>query len=357
MDQQSNTATPEKHSIVNWLQVPADRRKLLIEQTAIKEGFSSSAVEKDWWVTLALYAVFQTRYAPNLVFKGGTSLSKGWGLITRFSEDIDLAIDRSVLGFGDHSLAPGDVKRLRKASAAFMGGEFLEVLQQKMDELGVKRSELRIWAEDITSSDADPRNIFLEYDTFFPVNGYLKSRVTIEIGARSLREPYTMRPITSLISSNFPGTQYGAPAFEIPTVNPERTFLEKLMLLHEEFLKEKPRHYRLSRHLYDIHAVMDSQHGEVAANNHELLTTILTHRKTFNPIKGVEYDTLTIGQINFIPPAALIDNWEADYKEMFDAMLGSGAPTFTVVTERLNVLKARLTEIDEKRKVAERKPE
>jgi hypothetical protein len=325
--------------MTNWLQLPDDRRKLVIEQTAFKTGFGVIAIEKDWWVTLALKAVFQTQYAPHLVFKGGTSLSKGWGLIKRFSEDVDLAIDRSVLGFTDENPGRKKVTKLRKASAEFMGGAFLAALQVQIDKLGVTREQLKIWAEDITSSDADPRNIFLEYNTLFPSDEYLTNFVRIEIGARSLIEPFTRRPMTSLISDNFPATTFAAPAFEIPTVLPERTFLEKLMLLQEEFTKPVPRHYRMSRHLYDIHSIMDTEFGQRAVNDNELFTTINTHRKVFTAVKGVGYDGLTTGNINFIPPPSEIAKWKSDYQEMFTSMLGSGAPTFDVLMQRMNKLK------------------
>lgn len=82
-----------------WFELSEEDRKLIIQQTSSQTRLSPTAVEKDFWVMIALNAIFKTKYAPHLVFKGGTSLSKAWGLIQRFSEDIDLALDRDYLGF------------------------------------------------------------------------------------------------------------------------------------------------------------------------------------------------------------------------------------------------------------------
>ena len=106
--------------MIGWLiNLTEDERKRVVEQAAIRCGVPPQAIEKDWWVTLALKAMFQTKYASHLLFKGGTSLSKCWKLITRFSEDIDLAIDRSVLGYSG-LLSRTQIKALKKDAAQFI---------------------------------------------------------------------------------------------------------------------------------------------------------------------------------------------------------------------------------------------
>jgi hypothetical protein len=224
--------------MIQWLSLSAQRRKQIIDQISFTNNFSPAAIEKDWYVTLALQAVVQTPWASDIVFKGGTSLSKAWNLITRFSEDVDLAISPTALGFTQEKFTKGDVKRLRRKSAQFMGGEFLEALTTQLRGIGVGEDQLTIQAREIMDSDMDPRIIELEYPTLYPIQqNYVRSKVLLEVGARSLRDPYTMRPINSLISDHYPDSEFSGRSFEIATVNPDRTFLEKLFLLHEEFTK------------------------------------------------------------------------------------------------------------------------
>src|SRR5690606_25126930 len=104
--------------------------------TGEARGLPAFVVEKDWWVCIILKAIFQSQYADSIIFKGGTSLSKAYGLIERFSEDIDLIIDRHLLGF-DELVSKSAIKRLRKASGGFIINEFREELIVQLDKLGV----------------------------------------------------------------------------------------------------------------------------------------------------------------------------------------------------------------------------
>jgi len=103
----------------HWLTLSKDRRIKILNQTTELTGLPAVAIEKDWWVTLVLNAVFSLPYSENIVFKGGTSLSKGWGLIERFSEDIDLAIDRKFFGY-EGDISKTQIKKLRKKSCEFI---------------------------------------------------------------------------------------------------------------------------------------------------------------------------------------------------------------------------------------------
>ena len=105
---------------MNWTDLPKDRQVELLHLLENNTGLNAKSIEKDWWVTLALKALFSGSYAAHLVFKGGTSLSKCWKLIDRFSEDIDLAIDRKFLGFAGELTKKEIGKKLRKASCALV---------------------------------------------------------------------------------------------------------------------------------------------------------------------------------------------------------------------------------------------
>lgn len=108
--------------MTEWFKLNTAERKEIINQTSAKTGIVPTAIEKDFWVMIALKAIFETKYGEHIVFKGGTSLSKGWNLIERFSEDIDLGIDRTYLNFGG-DLSRSAVTRLRKAAAKFVIGK------------------------------------------------------------------------------------------------------------------------------------------------------------------------------------------------------------------------------------------
>jgi len=219
--------------MVNWLIVPDSTKKNAYEQISEATGMSAFAVEKDWWVVQALRCIFEMVDAKHLVFKGGTSLSKSWGLIERFSEDVDLAIDRSFLGFNNDELTKKQITELRKAASSYTSGKFKQELEQKFTEKGFKNLTFKlIEAKD---SDQDPRIIEIYYPNIIQKPTYLEARVQIEIGCRSLKEPFTVRPITSLIVIHYPTQEFTLPSIEVSSVNPERTLLEKVFLLHEEF--------------------------------------------------------------------------------------------------------------------------
>lgn len=248
--------------MVQWLQLSDEQRRTTIEQASVNSGITSKAIEKDWWVTLVLKAIFQTPYANHLLFKGGTSLSKSWKLIERFSEDIDIAIDREYLGFGG-KLTVSQIKRLKRKACTFTSTTLKYALEQELIQLGVPPEMVTVSAADVPANrpDTDPQELRVVYPSLYDPISYIADSVKIEVGARSLKEPWSTRSIQSLLSEYFDNTMYTEIPFSVPTVEPVRTFLEKAFLLHEEFSKaaENIRHIRMSRHLYDLERLMDTE--------------------------------------------------------------------------------------------------
>jgi hypothetical protein len=322
-----------------WLKLPADQKLNFLNQASAMTGYPSAAIEKDWWVTAPLKAVFDTRWAKHLVFKGGTSLSKGWNLIERFSEDIDLAMERTALGFTDGKISKSQIKLLRKKSARFMEDDFLPALEISLEQAGIDPVQFTLQIDPISSDDVDPRNMRLKYAAVAPGSSYLRAEVQIEIGARSLQEPYSKREIRSILTELFPQTPVADAVFSVETVHPERTFYEKAMLLHEEFLKSPSdmRHFRLSRHPYDLHRIKQSPFAARALANSQLFDKIVEHRMLFTPIRGIPYDRHTFTEIDFRPPAAVIDLWRADYEQMAEMIFGD-RPTFDELMESMEDL-------------------
>jgi hypothetical protein len=172
--------------------------------------------------------------------------------------------------------------------------------------------------------------------------------VQVELSCRSLREPFSERKIESLVDTHFSGKDFAMESFMVPTVNPERTFLEKLFLLHEEFHRpvEKRRVDRLSRHLYDVYQLAQVGINELAFRDKSLYQTIVAHRHVFSKIAGIDYNMHHPNTLNPIPPKAIIASWEQDYDRMVESMIyEKNPPTFSQLIETLEQLRVQLQQV------------
>ena len=331
----------------NWLTLSKERRIEILNQATELTGLPSVAIEKDWWVTLALNASFSLPYSKNIVFKGGTSLSKGWDLIERFSEDIDLAIDRKFFGF-DGDISKTQIKNLRKQSCEFISTIFLDDLTKIFTEWKAI-DECKLIAQPVKDTDKDPQVIEIHYNSVIDTSEYLPQRVLIEVSSRSLMEPIEERKINSILSVNFSQQSFATVPFAIPSVLPQRTFLEKVFLLHEEFSQdaEKIRIERLSRHLYDLEKLMDTEHGIEALKNTDLYNNIVAHREKFNPLRGLDYANHTPSKISILPPDSVIDNYERDYEAMTSFMIYGEPLKFNQLIKRILELQTRINGINQ----------
>ena len=142
-----------KTALNEWLKLPDANKRNIFAETARQKALPVASIEKDWWVVQTLSAIFSTEYADKLVFKGGTSLSKGWSLIERFSEDVDLALDREFLGFaGD--LSNKKIHKLRYASYEFISTKFVTALDLSFREMGFENVIVR--PQKVVNHDQDP---------------------------------------------------------------------------------------------------------------------------------------------------------------------------------------------------------
>ena len=324
-----------------WQKLSTEERLAVFQETGKRRGLPASVIEKDWWVSLTLRIIFGMELAPHLVFKGGTSLSKGWQLIARFSEDIDLALDRNFLGF-EGELSKNQVKMLRKKSHTYISEVFVKDLNTAFYELGI--DEVKIITGPITSTDQDPLMVEIYYPGITEIIAYIEPQVLVEIGSRSLREPWTDRTISSMVGEEYAGKEFADSMFEIPCVNPERTFLEKIFLLHEEFQKpeENIRVDRLSRHLYDVQKIMSTTFAETALGNKELYETIVMHRSHFTPVRGIDYTLHKPGLIQLIPPDKVLKDWQKDYKAIRENMIHEESLPFEDLMKEIELLQDRI---------------
>ncbi|HSH68019.1 MAG TPA: nucleotidyl transferase AbiEii/AbiGii toxin family protein, partial [Bacteroidia bacterium] len=252
--------------------------------------------------------------------------------------------DRKFLGF-DKELTGSQVSKLRKESYKYISEKFFPVIQKSFKDIGF--DEVSIALRETTAPDQDPLIIELHYNSVVDKSEYLAPRVLVEIGSRSLIEPFSSKEICSLVGDHFKGKPFADKSISIPTVNPERTFLEKIFLLHEEFQKpiEKIKVDRLSRHLYDIEKIMDTEFSEKALTDKNLYQHIVEHRKVITPIRGIDYANHAPEKINFIPPKEIIGEWEKDYKQMQESMIYIESLSFDKLLVRMAELKKRINNL------------
>jgi len=326
--------------MINYFELSKDQQQMVLAQAANKTGLPVHAVEKDLWVTVVLQMVFALPVANHLVFKGGTSLSKVWKVICRFSEDIDLAIDPSIWGF-EGDLTKKQIKRLRKASSVFVRDELCLSLKEAVIETGMNKW-LKVEADPDGEGDGtypEPRVIHICYKSLFDEDlPYLHSEVKLEVGARSLIEPTAEAAVTSVLEDVLP-ISTTVKRVMIHTALAEKTFLEKAFLLHELFSSQYPREAnRRSRHLYDLAQMMKTDIATRAIANDELWNAIHHHRELFTSISGVDYTPDIRKRIKLLPPDDVIDDWRNDYKDMLSSMIYGEKPTFEeliVIMEKL----------------------
>lgn len=328
-----------------FLQLPADKRRVIYEQVAFRMGIDDpKAIEKDVWVTGILQTVFTLPYAEKLVFKGGSSLGKIWNLISRFSEDIDLAIDRSVFGL-EGDLTKKQLKKLRKASSLFVKDIFAVDLQHAAEDNGLAEYCM-ITAEPDGEGDStypEPRKIHIAYESVYgnAVSDYLKPEVLLEIGARSLFEPTSVARVKSFISEHS-AINTDVADVDIVAALPEKTFLEKAFLLHELFTTSGCRMAnRKSRHMYDLMQMMDEPFALQAVSNDELWQTIHHHREIFTSVKDVDYTPDIRKRIVLTPPEEFMKVWREDYNAMQESMIYGGHIPFEQLLERIRELQSR----------------
>lgn len=324
-----------------FLTLTKEQRAAVFERVGASVGLPMQAVEKDFWVTVILQAVFSLPVAQHLIFKGGTSLSKAWGLISRFSEDIDLAVNPMVLGAAEGDLTKKQIKKLRKASSLFVSEQLTPMLCTKINEMGMS-AFLNIEAQPNGEGDntyPEPRQIYIRYQSVFekPLT-YLRPDVVLEVSARSLIEPAMPTHVSCILADYIP-IQSACDAV-VHTAIPAKTMVEKMFLLHELF--SVPGHgtraERKSRHLYDLYQMMQQDFAQEAITNDALWESIRHHREVFTSVQGVDYSGDVRQRICLLPREDIVAIWQSDYETMRSSMIHGSAPTWDELIEQITIL-------------------
>lgn len=331
--------------MIGWLINLNDASRLTsINEASRISGISAKAIEKDWWVTLSLKLLFISPYARHFAFKGGTSLSKGWQLIDRFSEDIDISLSSEAVNI-EYAEKPSKtfVEQLRRAGCFFTSNELMEALKTEFRNSQVPEILYSIEAESVRSDmpDTDPQTLYVNFISLFDPKPYLPDRVKIEFSVRSLKEPSVKRGMRSLLVTHFPNENYIEENCEILTIQPQRTLIEKMLLLHEEYNRDergKMRTDRMSRHYYDLFQLGRQDFSSATLKDNDFIEEIIEHRKYYSRLKRFDYSTLKRGSIRIIPSDDVLKALEQDYEIMRAEMIYGHPPTFEEIIQSMKNL-------------------
>ncbi|MFT3778293.1 MAG: nucleotidyl transferase AbiEii/AbiGii toxin family protein [Ottowia sp.] len=311
-----------------------ERRDLFLAASA-RLGTAVQNVEKDFWVCWTLDALFNGLPAggPRLLFKGGTSLSKAFGLVPRFSEDIDVTVFRDDLGQSvdvvELDALSGKKRRarldaVRAACQAYIAGPLLEQLGAlAASVMPADRFRLELDAE-----DRDGQTILFWYPvvTARGENGYIRSAVKIESGAKSALDPHVSATVVPYVAQDLPDVDLAIGG--VTTVKPERTFWDKVVILHGlrqwHERRGELRHggQRVSRHYYDVHQMMRSGEATQWAADHALALDCARHARLFFGSADLGLDAAAPGTFTLTPSAAMRDALARDYEAMAGMVFG-----------------------------------
>jgi len=317
-----------------FVQLTSQERNLYCRQAAerMKVPLPAAVIEKDFWVCWILNVLNEIpELKGNITFKGGTSLSKAWGLIERFSEDIDIAINRKVFGqeppHGAEDAVSNTQRKIRleeleNKSAAFTKDILLPSLFKKIaSQLNPNEFTIK------PIQKGNEVNIEFEYPgTLKSELGGLLPVVLIELVPRADEFPNEEREITSIIFEVFSDI-LGKSSFQVSSLAPERTFLEKLLFIHETLEGFNKGSERKSRHYYDLFKLYDAGIFERIKNNRELLKMVLEHRQTFFRYNTMDYDGILNNGLRVLPPQNSWADWRGDYSRTA-VMIYNSVPTF-----------------------------
>jgi len=317
--------------------LPEKKRSELFLETAAQKNMTPAIAEKDFWVTFILERIFSSKkLASILIFKGGTSLSKVYRVIERFSEDIDLILDWNLLTskdpHEDRSKRQQEIlnKEINEKAKLFIATNLVEDLQKQVGDIC-----------NILVDENDGYVINVRYPSAFD-ESYLRPEIRLEIGPLAEWMPNEKHKITSYSAEIFPQL-FEQPSCEVPTIVAERTFWEKATILHHEANRPEgsiqPRRY--SRHYYDLAMMAQSSIKNKALSSLTLLENVVAFKKRFYPRGWADYDAAKLGTLKLLPSPSIEQTLRQDYKNMRSMIFGE-YPEFDTILEILKNLENKI---------------
>jgi len=322
-------------------------RQPYFEETAARRDSTTTAVEKDFWICWTLRHLFTLGAIPELRFKGGTSLSKVFGLIDRFSEDIDISIDRAALGFsGERDLANpllSGTKRkaldeeLRAAITVEVNSKILPKLHDRFQAILGKHG----WELAPSKDENEEMTLLFHYPNAFDYTKYLRPQIKIEFG-RGDQQPSEKSSVTPFVTEMFPDI-FREKSAAIIVLDCERTFWEKVTLLHAENHRPDPAKLktRMARHWSDVAVMSTADRFEDDKLSPDLLAQVIRFKKIYFAANWAHYDTAVPGTLRIVPNESLQAILRKDYQQM-EEMFPRKPLTFDEILTRLKALQQRL---------------
>jgi hypothetical protein len=338
--------------------LPDRDRAALFGETGASRGVADTIIEKDFWVCWTLRRLFvQVAGAPTLVFKGGTSLSKAFNAIRRFSEDIDLSFDRADLGYtGDRD---PEKEGLSKKKAGQLIDDLVRDVELHIAEKLLPALRAAIvqqlgeptngeWSLEIDAADAQTVNFHYptaltsaEYESM----GYITPRVKLELGSRGDPWPTEERIIRPYAADDYPDF-FENPDSTVMVLSARRTFWEKATALHAEAHRPagSPTPQYFSRHYYDLAMLLDTDEGKAATTDFELLAQVAKHKTTFFRSAWASYGTARPGTLLLLPDKTRIKDLRADYRAMAPMMFDESPLSFDDILAKIAALQETINE-------------
>jgi predicted nucleotidyltransferase component of viral defense system len=329
-----------------FLALSPEERAEALRVAADASGRPADLLEKDVWVVWTLDALFNASFGPNLCFKGGTSLSKVFGAIQRFSEDLDITYDIRafapdlVAGSTDSlPLTMSQGKRWSEQIAArlteWVRDEALPEISHVIEQTGAG-----------ATARADGEKLFIRYDRVIDgATEYVKPEIMIEFGARATGEPAHRHTVACDAAPHL--SMLSFPTAEVRVLDAERTFWEKATAIHVFCLQGRLRGERYARHWYDLVRLDDAGIAERALADRGLAEAVALHKHWFFSAKDVHgekisYDGAVHGALRLVPTGPALASLEDDYARMVDAgLLEEDPPSFGILMQRCGDLERR----------------
>lgn len=301
-----------------------DQREFIFRETAFELGLNPVIVEKDYWVSAVLYYLFNlSSYKDYFIFKGGTSLSKCYDVIDRFSEDIDVILKWEFLNFKDEEIFRKRTKNQNNKLNKLLNKKCIEFIKDCLiDELKQGLSKFLNYDANVMISNEDSQTINFYYPSIFS-DLYVKPFVRIEIGPVSLKEPANICSIAPFCVKYFPN-YFNIKSFEVPTISIERIFYEKILILSNEndrpLFSKMPMRY--SRHYYDVFKIFSSNFFQNIKDNQHLFGDAKIFKNIFYSTSWSKYETVTLKSIKIVPCKERLIELKRDYDLMKPMFFG-----------------------------------
>lgn len=330
---------------LGFLKLSPDDRRLYIEEAAARRGISAVIVEKDFWVSWLLGVIFSSEFSNSLVFKGGTSLSKAFKVIERFSEDIDLSLSPEFLNLPPAGESRTQATKWMKHAEAACGDAVLTRISPVLEAIAVSilGESPKGWFEFLIDPLTDSPVLLFHYPSTQPPGfEYLKRSVKLEFGSLTDQQPIGRHAIQPLIAEILPDA-FADWQCEVVSLEIERTFWEKATILHAEYHRpaDRPTPDRFSRHYADTAALALHPAAIAALNADELRARVVGWKSLFFGSAWARYDLAFPGSFRLVPPPERLGSLRADYDAMRDMYL-SEPVEFDDVLAALAALEKRI---------------